>query len=617
MSVHHSTSLVLSILLTFSTTIHCSAAQNNEVAASTVYIVPESDSEPPTSSCPGDPCLTIDQYVSNSSLRNGILDITLELQPGYHNLSIPFTISSDVLSIAMIGTGRDVTLLCTQEFTFSFMSSVRISGINLVNCGGTSTHIRSVQNFTLENSIFTSDMPFRLRSVMYPVISNSVFSNCTSGALLITDGEPMISNCTFSNNVKRRMILVDGDTDGGVINFVSVSATVDRCTFENNKAIFTSGAIYFTGGSVSVIRNSYFFNNSAIEASGGAVYSIGGSLIIEDSSFTNNNAGDHGGAVYLIGEANTFSIERCTFLNNAARDEGGAVSLSHSNFNLNLFLRSTIDSSRFEGNSAGRGGAVFKRGGNIGFNISRSSFVNNTSSNDEFASGAVYILSGKSQIAVMQSEFIRNSGAYGAIHIIGRDYSATVQESIFTENFATVSGGALVSTSLNVGNFTIRGSEFYRNSAPQCGAVDLNSDDMNPNFQTRNGLKVQVIDSSFANNAASVGGGGAICASAISISILGFDSAFRQNSAVTGGGAISTVNSALTISGASFSDNTAPSGGDAIHACSSEVTVESSDGLSSGNMAGQCLQFGNGGVSYYMINLPLILFVMLVTLVMY
>ena len=392
-----STLFVLSILLTFSTTIHCSAAQSDEVATSTVYIVPESDSEPPTSSCPGDPCLTIDQYVSNSSLRNGIIDVTLELQSGYHNLSIPFNISSDVFFIAMIGTGRDVTLLCTQEFSFNFMVSVRISGINLVNCGGTSTHIRSVQNFTLEDSTFTSDMPFRLRFAMYPVISNSVFSNCTSGALLITFGQPMISNCTFSNNINQRML---GDTDGhgGVIHFVSVTrATINQCTFENNRAMLTSGAIYFTGGlSVSVIRNSYFFNNSAIEWSGGAVYSFDGSLIIEDSSFINNNAGDHGGALYLLGQANIFSIERCTFLNNAARFEGGAVSLSHRNFNLNLFLHSAIDSSRFEGNSAGRGGAVFKRGSNIGFNVLRSSFVNNTSSNDEFASGAVYIISGKS-----------------------------------------------------------------------------------------------------------------------------------------------------------------------------------------------------------------------------
>ena len=44
-----------------------------------------------------------------------------------------------------------------------------------------------------------------------------------------------------------------------------------------------------------------------------------------------------------------------------------------------------------------------------------------------------------------------------------------------TENLVTVNGGALISTSLNIGNFTIRGSEFYRNSAPQCGAVDLKS----------------------------------------------------------------------------------------------------------------------------------------------
>ena len=60
-----------------------------------------------------------------------------------------------------------------------------------------------------------------------------------------------------------------------------------------------------------------------------------------------------------------------------------------------------------------------------------------------------------------------------------------------------------------------------------------------------------------------MGTGGAICASAISVSISGFDSAFvgtfRQNSTVTGGGAISTANSALimTISGASISDNAA------------------------------------------------------------
>ena len=206
------------------------------------------------------------------------------------------------------------------------------------------------------------------------------------------------------------------------------------------------------------------------------------------------------------------------------------------------------------------------------------------------------------------------------------NYSAIVVQD--TQKFCkSVSGGALSSTSLKrVGKFTIRGSELYCNSMS----------DMNPNFQTRNSLKVQVLDSSFANNSASVSGGGAICASAISISI--YQALILHLSAPLD----------RTVQSLYFSDNTSRSGGDAVHACSSEVTVESSDGLSSGNMAGQCLLFDNfpgastsggnfpgtstsggnfpvtnGGVSqyyyYYVINLPLISlnFVMLVTLIMY
>ena len=188
--MYQSSSLALSILLACCVVIHCVGAQST---VSTVYIVPTSDS-PTMATCPGEPCLTIDQYVSNSSLRDGITDIVVELQPGYHNLSVPFTIDtttstdSSISSIVMTGTvPGDVTLLCTEEFSFNFMDSVRISGINLVNCGGPSTHIRNVDNFTLEDSTFQSDMPFRLRLAANPVVMNSVFSNCTSGALSIRD----------------------------------------------------------------------------------------------------------------------------------------------------------------------------------------------------------------------------------------------------------------------------------------------------------------------------------------------------------------------------------------------------------------------------------------------
>ena len=620
MSVCQSSSLALSILLACCAVIHCVGAQST---VSTVYIIPAPDS-PPMATCPGEPCLTIDQYVSNSSLRNGITDITMQLQPGYHNLSIPFTIDtttstdSSISSIAMTGTvPGDVTLLCTEEFSFNFMDSVRISGINLINCGGPSTHIRNVDNFTLEDSTFQSDTPFRVRLSANPVIVNSVFTNCTSGALSIRDSRPMIRNCTFSNNVKQRMRSLPGDIDGGVIYLDFVNAFIDQCTFENNSANFTSGAIYINDGGL-YVTNSYFLNNAAFRSEGGAIYSIGASISIEDSNFT-NNSGQNGGAVNILGEDNTIVIRRCDFVNNTAVFEGGAVQIQHRNNDLSRRLYTRIDNSRFVGNSASRGGAVLKRGSNIFFSTFQSSYVNNSCSSDFDASGALFFIVSKAEIVVTQTIFTKNQGYYGAVAVVdGRNYSVTVQNCDFMENVATNSGGAIALTSSGVGNITIRDSEFNRNSAPQCGALDLHVSDMNPNIRTRNGLNVKVLASNFANNTATVRRGGALCASDISVSVSGSGftpvSTFRQNSAITGGGAISTSNSVLTISGASFSDNNARSGGDAIHACSSEVNIESSDGLLSMSMDGQCLLYNNNmtfpssGVSSHAINWALLSF---------
>ena len=87
----------------------------------------------------------------------------------------------------------------------------------------------------------------------------------------------MIKNCTFSDNVKQRLAFVDRETDGGAINFISVDAVIEQCTFRNNSAKSTSGAIFFNGGTL-FIRNSYFVNNSAIDWSSGAIFSIDGSL---------------------------------------------------------------------------------------------------------------------------------------------------------------------------------------------------------------------------------------------------------------------------------------------------------------------------------------------------
>ena len=618
---------MLSILLGCCAVILCVTAQTRRTA--TVYILPASDSAPPAGACPGEPCLTIDQYVSNSSLRDGITDIIMELQPGYHNLSVPFsidgTINTDVSSIAMNGEiGRDVTLLCTEEFTFTSIDSVRISGINLINCGGLSTHIANVQNFTLEDSTFQSDMPFRLRSVTYPIVVNSVFLNCTSSVLSIEFGRPMIRNCTFSNNVKRRVKSLPGDIDGGVIYLYFLNAFIDQCTFVNNTAMFTSGAIYVNNAELSV-TNSSFFNNSAVQSDGGAIFSIDGSISIQDSSFTNNSAGQDGGSVYITGEEITIAIEQCDFFNNTAGFEGGAIQIAKRNQDTSRRLYTRIDNNRFIGNSASRGGAIVTTGSNIFFGSSRCLYADNSGNSTFDGPGALFLIVGRAEIVVNEAVFSKNRGYYGAISLTGGgDYSALVLESNFTENAASNRGGAIFSER-NTGNFTISSCEFNRNSAPQCGAVDFNTGSTTINTGIQGRLNVRILSSTFANNSATVGGGGALCASDVSLSIsnLGFMpvNIFKRNTAVAGGGAISTTNSALIISRAAFSDNSARSGGDAIHACSSEVNVESSDGLLGGRTDGQCLLFSNNGTSnggissyYYAVNLPLFSFVTMMLL---
>ena len=118
----------------------------------------------------------------------------------------------------------------------------------------------------------------------------------------------------------------------------------------------------------------------------------------------------------VLGESNTLSIERCEFLNNTAWLVGGAIRIEHRNLNLTHLLNTTMNDSRFIGNSAGYSGAVsnsgdnlfgtvFNGGGNIGLHVTQCSFVEN---NSERGSGALHVVAEKSEIVVIQSTFTRN-----------------------------------------------------------------------------------------------------------------------------------------------------------------------------------------------------------------
>ena len=105
-----------------------------------LYVRPTSD---PTSVCPGEPCLTLDQYVKNSDTY--ITSNTIfKLLPGQHDLTNPFIVQ-DMENITIEGEGQleasNATLMFPiisyQNFTSSNQSRAALqflhtSGLTLI-----------------------------------------------------------------------------------------------------------------------------------------------------------------------------------------------------------------------------------------------------------------------------------------------------------------------------------------------------------------------------------------------------------------------------------------------------------------------------------------------------
>ncbi|GAQ80440.1 Protein kinase superfamily protein containing beta_helix [Klebsormidium nitens] len=119
------------------------------------------------------------------------------------------------------------------------------------------------------------------------------------------------------------------ESSGGAIYYLG-NATINSCTFVNNSAIYSGGALYAEGTAMEV-RNSNFTQNSAVY--GGAIrvyspYDSSGPFIVKNairgSLFLYNHA-SYGGAVYVSSGTNNVTIAGNTFANNTAYSNGGAV----------------------------------------------------------------------------------------------------------------------------------------------------------------------------------------------------------------------------------------------------------------------------------------------------
>ena len=370
-----------------------------------------------------------------------------------------------------------------------------------------------------------------------------------------------ITACDFINNTAR---------DGGAIFWTAGSAygTIVNCNFDNNTASNNGAAIHMTGFEHGIIRNSSFNNNTA--GVGGAIYGMQSdthvkNITVINSSFIGNNAtSGSGGAIYYQYSEQTFFIDSY-FENNTAKGSGGAIILNENCDNATI-ENCTFKNSISHATGGNGGGAIYFRTISD-VRINNSKFINNTVPNGEFG-GAFYLSNGNHYI-IANSTFINNScDRWGGAFIIHYGNNHTIDNCTFLDNHAREVGGAILYIGYNA---TLSNSEFNNNSAQEGGAV------YSAGISGRDANYIpSIYNSTFTNNTASIGRGGAIVLGATDSNYNATlsNNTFAGNYAKTNGGAVFINANNITATDITATNNEAGTNGGAIYWANMNGTLE-------------------------------------------
>ena len=192
------------------------------------------------------------------------------------------------------------------------------------------------------------------------ILNNITFingkSNSYGGAVFTQIAKSVhITNCVFENNTALKdggALSIESKFNPNPRKFFYGYLEVDNCSFINNHADFSGGAIatYYAD---SDIKNSEFISNYAGDFAG-ALSFVNGIFTISSSKFENNYADYDGGAIRQNMES-TLDIKDSQFINNTAKEWGGAL--------YNWLGNLTVENSTISNNTAGiRGGGIFTAG---------------------------------------------------------------------------------------------------------------------------------------------------------------------------------------------------------------------------------------------------------------
>jgi hypothetical protein len=265
-----------------------------------------------------------------------------------------------------------------------------------------------------------------------PIISNCEFNENEAlqkgGAMFYTFSNVSITNTIFFRNKATNINQNASGREGGAIAFTASFGDIDGCSFVDNKADKSAGALLFTSSSGINLESCNFSANES-EKGGAILIATGespnpllGNTNFDNCIFTNNyssfdyayvDPGHYGGAIYV--QFGTVMIDDCDFDNNITENYGGAI----------YFFRgsSSVNNCIFNNNWAiyldGDPSIVTPGGGAIGIGTSAIVSIENSLFKDNQGrdiGGAIYNLSDNVEISnCVFVDNIANEGPGGAI----------------------------------------------------------------------------------------------------------------------------------------------------------------------------------------------------------
>lgn len=427
------------------------------------------------------------------------------------------------------------------------------------------------------------------------------------------------SNLFYVNNDSQLTIEGVENADGG--EFVLDGRTKDEATANKTVAEMAGStiALIIADGDVYLdnIVAQYCKNTSGNAGVLRTVTSCGSIVHVTDSSFRNNYSESYGGVFYVDSDSQDVVINNCDFNNNSAKSHGGAIGAYEK--------KVTIIDCRFEGNTAGTGGAIYEGGTDSNIYLSKSSssanayFENNSSTSDyggaiglgngglsvdgytfelnesKTGGGAIYMIGTSSSDlrSIKNSNFTDNSaiGQGGAVYAANKDQTINIEDCDFESNESTGTNGGAIGTHTSVMN--IKNCDFTSNaSVGRGGAIYSGTNNTQVNITSDKGSKFENNTISAANSSGE-NKGGAICFgnTTATVKIEGYT--FKNNGKNSEGvvkskqgGAITTWSKA-TITDCEFDSNASTQYSGAIQVESSTPGVTITNTTFTNNVTGQ------------------------------